>query len=85
MARISYVAPDEIEDSELREWLEEAIEKGRPGPEHQSVRAHQPDVMRAFTMTRKLLFDKQKKVGFVEHDLKELVRTYIAYCLVCDY
>ena len=85
MARISYVAPDEIEDSELREWLEEAIEKGRPGPENQSVRAHQPDVMRAFTMTRKLLFDKQKNVGFVEHDLKELVRTYIAYSLDCDY
>ena len=85
MARISYVAPDEIEDSELREWLEEAIEKGRPGPENQSVRAQQPDVMRAFTMTRKLLFDKQKKVGFVEHDLKELVRTYIAYSLDCDY
>ena len=85
MARISYVAPDEIEDSELREWLEEAIEKGRPGPENQSVRAHQPDVMRAFTMTRKLLFDKQKNVGFVEHDLKELVRTYIANSLDCDY
>jgi len=85
MARISYVAPDEIEDSELREWLEEAIEKGRPGPENQSVRAHQPDVMRAFTITRKLLFDKQKKAGFVEHDLKELVRTYIAYSLDCDY
>jgi len=85
MARISYVAPDGIEDSDLREWLEEAIEKGRPGPENQSVRAHQPDVMRAFTMTRKLLFDKQKKVGFVEHDLKELVRTYIAYSLDCDY
>ena len=41
--------------------------------------------MRAFTMTRKMLFDKQKEVGFVEHDLKELVRTYIAYSLNCDY
>jgi len=85
MARISYVAPDQIEDPELREWLENAIEKGRPGPENQSIRAHQPDVMRAFTTTRKLLFDKQKNVGFVEHDLKELVRTYIAYSLDCDY
>ena len=85
MARISYLAPDQIEDPELREWLEIAIEKGRPGPENQSIRAHQPDVMRAFTTTRKLLFDKQKNVGFVEHDLKELVRTYIAYSLDCDY
>ena len=85
MARISYLAPDEIADPEAREWLEEAIERGRPGPENQSIRAHQPDVMRAFTMSRKLLFDKQAEVGFVEHDLKELVRTYIAYSLNCDY
>lgn len=85
MANISYLAPDEIADSEARQWLEESIERGRPGPENQSIRAHQPDVMRAFTMTRKLLFDKQAEVGFVEHDLKELVRTYIAYSLNCDY
>ena len=85
MANISYLAPDEIADPEAREWLEESIERGRPGPENQSIRAHQPDVMRAFTMTRKLLFDTQAEVGFVEHDLKELVRTYIAYSLNCDY
>lgn len=85
MANISYLAPDEIADPEAREWLEESIQRGRPGPENQSIRAHQPDVMRAFTMTRKLLFDKQAEVGFVEHDLKELVRTYIAYSLNCDY
>ena len=85
MARISYVAPDEIDDPELRGWLEAAIEMGRPGPENQSIRAHQPNVMRAFTSTRKLLFDKKNESGFVEHDLKELVRTYIAYSLDCDY
>ncbi|MBH98161.1 MAG: hypothetical protein CMM56_06885 [Rhodospirillaceae bacterium] len=85
MAKISYVAPDEIDDPELRDWLEAAIEKGRPGPENQSIRAHQPDVMRAFTTTRKLLFDKNSEAGFVEHELKELVRTYIAYSLDCDY
>ena len=85
MANISYLAPDEIADPEARQWLEESIERGRPGPENQSIRAHQPDVMRAFTMTRKMLFDRQAEVGFVEHDLKELVRTYIAYSLNCDY
>lgn len=85
MARISYLAPDEIADPEARKWLEESIERGRPGPENQSIRAHQPDVMRAFTQTRKMLFDKQAEVGFVEHELKELVRTYIAYSLNCDY
>ena len=85
MAHISYLAPEEIADPEARQWLEEAIERGRPGPENQSIRAHQPDVMRAFTLSRKLLFDKQAEVGFVEHELKELVRTYIAYSLNCDY
>ena len=56
MAEISYVAPDEIKDPELRAALEAAIKKGRPGPENQSIRAHAPDVMRAFTLTRKMLF-----------------------------
>jgi hypothetical protein len=85
MARISYVAPEDIDDPEIRQWLEEAIARGRPGPENQSIRAHQPDVMRAFTIARKLLFDKTKKVGVVEHELKELVRTYIAHSLNCNY
>ena len=34
-------------------------------------------------LTRKLLFDKRNEVGCVEHELKELVRTYIAYSLNC--
>jgi len=85
MARISYLAPEEIPDPEVRTWLEESIERGRPGPENQSIRAHQPDVMRVFTLTRKLLFNKKTNAGVVEHELKELVRTYIAYSLKCEY
>ena len=83
MARISYVVPDEITDPEARQWLEESIEKGRPGPENQAIRAHQPDVMRSFTMTRKLLF--APGAGVVERELKELIRTYIATTLECEY
>ena len=83
MARISYVVPDEITDPECRQWLEESIEKGRPGPENQAIRAHQPDVMRSFTMTRKLLFSPG--AGVVERELKELVRTFIANTLNCEY
>ena len=83
MARISYVIPEEITDPECRVWLEESIEKGRPGPENQAIRAHQPDVMRAFTLTRKLLFAPD--AGVVERELKELVRTYIANTLNCEY
>ena len=85
MARISYVVPDEMDDAEAREWLEDAIAKGHPGPENQSIRARQPDVMRSFTLTRKLLFNKKTQPGVVEHDLKELVRAYIAHSLDCEY
>ena len=83
MARISYVDPATITDPQAREWLEEAIAAGRPGPENQAIRAHQPDVMRSFTLTRKMLFDNGACV--LEHDLKELVRAYIAHTVECGY
>lgn len=83
MARISYVHPSDISDSQIREWLEEAIREGRPGPENQAIRAHQPDVMRSFTLTRKMLFDQG--AGVLEHDLKELTRAYIAHTVECSY
>ena len=83
MARISYVDPDGIEDPQVREWLDEAVAAGRPGPENQAIRAHQPDVMRSFTLTRKMLFDGG--AGIVEHDLKELTRAYVAYTVECRY
>jgi hypothetical protein len=83
MARLSYVNPATIEDPQLREWLDEAVREGRPGPENQAIRAHQPDVMRSFTLTRKMLFDNG--AGVVEHALKELTRAYIAYTVECSY
>ena len=83
MARISYVDPDSIRDPEIRDWLDEAVAAGRPGPENQAIRAHQPDVMRSFTQTRELLFDNG--AGVLEHALKELVRAYIAHSVECGY
>jgi hypothetical protein len=83
MARISYVDPESVADPEIRGWLEEAIRAGRPGPENQAIRAHQPGVMRSFTLTRKMLFDDD--AGVLEHDLKELVRAYIAHTVECGY
>jgi hypothetical protein len=83
MARLSYVDPDAIEDAQLRQWLDEARREGRPGPENQAIRAHQPDVMRSFTLTRKMLFDGN--AGVLEHDLKELTRSYIAFTIECGY
>ena len=83
MARISYIDPATIPDPQLREWLDEAVRAGRPGPENQAIRAHQPDVMRSFTLTRKMLFDGG--AGVLEHGLKELARAYIAYTVECRY
>jgi len=83
MARISYVDPDAIADPQIRGWLDEAVRAGRPGPENQAIRAHQPEVMRSFTLTRKALFDGN--AGVLEHDLKELTRAYIAHTVECGY
>ena len=83
MARISYVDPDAIADPQIRGWLDEAVRAGRPGPENQAIRAHQPEVMRSFTLTRKALFDGN--AGVLEHDLKELTRAYIALTVECGY
>jgi hypothetical protein len=83
LARISYVVPDDVTDPQIRKWLDEAIAAGRPGPENQAIRAHQPDVMRSFTTTREMLFDNG--AGVLEHDLKELTRAYIAFTVECGY
>ena len=83
MARISYVNPASLHDPELRTWMQEAVDAGRPGPENQAIRAHQPGVMRSFTLTRKLLFDDS--AGVLEHELKELTRAYVAYTVECSY
>ncbi|MBZ5529173.1 MAG: hypothetical protein LAN71_14895 [Acidobacteriia bacterium] len=83
MARISYLAPEMIADPQARKWLEDAIAAGRPGPENQAIRAHQPDVMRSFTSTFDLLF--KKDAGTVEWELKELLRAYIALSMSCGY
>jgi hypothetical protein len=83
MARITYVDPRSITDPQVREWLDEAVREGRPGPENQAIRAHQPDVMRSFTLTRKMLFDGN--AGVLEHGLKELTRAYIAHTIECGY
>lgn len=81
MARIRYVLPAEIQDPELRGWLETAMERGKPGPEIQSIRAHSPGVMRSFTKTREWIFHS----GAVDYELKEMLRGYIATSAGCAY
>jgi hypothetical protein len=81
MARISYVDPTTIDDEEIREFFEEAVRVGTPRPETQAIRAHQPDVIRAFVFTWKRLF----KGGVVDFQLKELCRVRVATTLSCTY
>ena len=83
MARISYIDPASIKDPLVQKWLDEAVAEGRPGPENQAIRAHQPDVMRSFTLTREMLFDGD--AGLLERDLKELTRAYVAFTVECAY
>jgi len=81
MARISYRKPADIDDPECRDWLESAVENGKPGPEFQSIRSHVPGVMRSFTKTREWIYHD----GYLDYDLKELIRAYIALSGDCTY
>ena len=74
MARISYLGPDQIRDPQCRQWLEQAMKTGVPGPENQAIRAHNPVVMRSFTMFREDL----KANGVLEPELRELMRVRIS-------
>ena len=74
MARISYLGPNEIDDPQCRQWLEQAMARGVPGPEYQAIRAHNPVVMRSASLLR----DDLKANGVLEPELRELVRVRIA-------
>ncbi len=81
MANISFRFPANIEDDDCRTWLLAAMEKGKPGPEFQSIRAHVPGVMRSFTKTREWIYHD----GALDFELKELLRAYIALSGDCTY
>ena len=76
MARISYKHPQDISDPEMKEWLNDAITTGRPGPENQAIRAHNKVVMRSFTM----LGVTMRAEGVLPQDLREL-REVLEYVL----
>lgn len=81
MSRIRFRLPSEIDDPEVRGWVEASIRDGRPGPEIQAIRAQAPGVIASFTKTREWLF----KGGILDHDLKELLRAYVATSASCTY
>jgi hypothetical protein len=81
MPRIPYVDPEEISDPEIRAYLERARNEGTPRPESQAIRAHNPNVIRAFSQAWELTF----RNGVVDHALKELCRVYVSKSIDCEY
>jgi hypothetical protein len=81
MVRIPYVDPETVSDPEIRGYLERARLEGTPRPESQAVRAHVPNVIRAFSQAWDLTF----RNGVVDHKLKELCRVYVSKSIDCEY
>jgi hypothetical protein len=81
MARISYVPLEEIEDDDIRGYLEHARLHGTPRPESQGIRAHVPAVIRSFSENWQVAF----RTGVVDHSLKELCRVYVSQTIDCHY
>jgi hypothetical protein len=81
MPNIPYVDPDSITDPEIKAYLDRARREGKPRPESQAVRAHVPQVIRAFSQAWELTF----RNGVVDHALKELCRVYVSKSIDCQY
>ncbi|HKA34307.1 MAG TPA: hypothetical protein VKH64_13885 [Candidatus Binatia bacterium] len=81
MPRIPYVDFTSVADPEIRGYLDRARREGTPRPESQAVRAHNPNVIRAFSEAWDLTF----RNGVVDHALKELCRVYVSKSIDCEY
>ena len=81
MPRIPYVDPESVSDAEIKGHLERARREGTPRPESQAVRAHVPNVIRAFSQAWELTF----RNGVLDHALKELCRVYVSKSIQCEY
>ncbi len=81
MPRIPYVDLEAITDPEIRGYLERARREGTPRPESQAIRAHNPNVIRAFSIAWDLVF----RNGVLDHSIKELCRVYVSKSIECEY
>jgi hypothetical protein len=81
MPHIHYVDFASISDPDIKGYLERARREGTPRPESQSIRAHNPNVIRAFSQAWELTF----RQGVVDHALKELCRVYVSKSIECEY
>ena len=79
--RISYVDPARVEDAAMRAEFDRCAREGTPRPESQAIRAHNPNVIRAFSQAWELTF----RNGVVDHALKELCRVYVSKSIDCEY
>ena len=73
MPRITYFAVEDLVDPELRAALRSAARSGTPAPEGQAIRAHVPEVLRAYTRA----FDRTYRHGVCDQEIKELCRCAI--------
>ncbi|MGH9067917.1 MAG: hypothetical protein ACRD0J_10575 [Acidimicrobiales bacterium] len=81
MPNISYVDPSTVTDPEVAGYLELARTEGTPRPESQAVRAHNLNVIRAFSEAWDLTF----RHGVLEHRIKEMCRVYVSKSIACSY
>ena len=81
MARIPYVDPGSVTDTEIAGYLDLARREGTPRPESQAIRAHNPAVIRAFSQAWDLTF----RNGVCDHRIKELCRVYVSKSIDCEY
>ena len=81
MPNISYYPVENLEDSELRGYLEHAARHGTPRPESQAIRAHVPAVLRSFSRNWDAVF----RNGLAPHDIPELRPVYLPQTVDCHY
>jgi hypothetical protein len=81
MPHISYFPVEELQDPELRSYLEHAARHGTPRPESQAIRAHVPAVLRSFSTN----WDRVFRNGVLDHPVKELCRVYVSKTIECHY
>ncbi|MGQ0549516.1 MAG: hypothetical protein ACT4PY_07595 [Armatimonadota bacterium] len=81
MLRIPYADPSSLTDPEILGYLERARREGTPRPESQAIRAHNPNIIRAFSQAWELAF----RSGVLDHSLKELCRVYVSKSIECEY
>mgnify|MGYP003340780109 CR=1 FL=1 len=79
--RISYVAPETIQDPAILAELDRCRREGTPRPESQAVRAHVPAVFWSFANSWRDVFHK----GVCDHSIKELCRVYVSQSVKCEY